>query len=144
MPRTIDEGFRDFLSNLTPSTTETQAVKNHRASIEACLKSNFGLNRFARIGSFGNGTSISGYSDVDYLASLSLENQTLVSTSTLTSVKNTLDTRFPFTGVNVRSPAVVVPFGTLKVETSEIVPAFFQEEKIYTKFMKFLIAVAVG
>jgi tRNA nucleotidyltransferase (CCA-adding enzyme) len=73
MPRTIDEGFRDFLKQLTPTGTETQAAKNHRASIESCLKNNFGLKRFVRIGSFGNGTSISGFSDVDYLACLPSE-----------------------------------------------------------------------
>lgn len=135
MPRTIDEGFRDFLAKLMPSATESQAVKNHRASIEACLTKNFGLKRFVRIGSFGNGTSISGYSDVDYLACLPTDQLTQVSTSSLTKVRNVLDARFPNTGVNVSCPAVVVPFGTLKAETSEIVPADYVMEsnnyKIY-------------
>ncbi|MHB1564300.1 MAG: SMODS domain-containing nucleotidyltransferase [Leptospirillum sp.] len=70
MPRTIDEGFRDFLKKLTPSSTESDGAKKHRGSIQACLSNSFRLNRFTRIGSFGNGTSISGYSDVDYLACL--------------------------------------------------------------------------
>src|SRR5258708_3949048 len=70
MPRTVDEGFRDFLSRLTPSSYESAAATAHRASIEARLKNDFGLRRFFRTGSFGNGTSISGYSDVDYFASL--------------------------------------------------------------------------
>ena len=70
MPRTIDEGFRDFVRNLTPSDFESDAAKRHRASIEQCIRSNFGLLRFWRTGSFGNGTSISGYSDVDYMASI--------------------------------------------------------------------------
>lgn len=123
MPRTIDEGFRDFLTQLTPSSTETEAAKNHRASIEACLKSNFGLNRFVRIGSFGNGTSISGYSDVDYLACLPTNQLTQTSTASLVKVRNALDARFPNTGVKVSCPAVSVPFGTKKSETHEIVPA---------------------
>lgn len=84
MPRTIDEGFRDFLYSLTPSDFETEAAMGHRTSIEALLKREFGLRRFARIGSFGNGTSISGYSDVDYLASLSREVLTSNSTYSLT------------------------------------------------------------
>jgi hypothetical protein len=123
MPRTIDEGFRDFLTKLTPSPTESQAAKNHRASIEACLKNNFGLKRFARIGSFGNGTSISGFSDVDYLACLPTDQLTQVSNSSLTKVSNALAVRFPNTGVGVRCPAVVVPFGTTKSESTEVVPA---------------------
>ncbi|MBA3831301.1 MAG: nucleotidyltransferase [Chthoniobacterales bacterium] len=123
MPRSIDQGFTDFLQKLTPSSAESQASQTHRASISACLKNNFGLNRFVRIGSFGNATSVSGYSDVDYLASLPREQLTQVSTSTLAKVRNALDIRFPNTGVHVNCPAVAVPFGTARSETTEIVAA---------------------
>lgn len=124
MPRTIEQGFEDFLSKLKPQKTESDAAKNHRASIEACLKNNFGLKRFVRIGSFGNWTSISRYSDVDYLACLPTDQLTQVSTSTLVKVRNALDKRFPNTGVAVSCPAVVLPFGTRKSEITEIVPAY--------------------
>ncbi|MGZ8873835.1 MAG: SMODS domain-containing nucleotidyltransferase [Halobacteriota archaeon] len=123
MPRTIDEGFRDFLTKLTPSTVESQAAKSHRASIEACLKGRFSLKRFVRIGSFGNGTSISRYSDVDYLACLPTDQLTRLSTSSLIKVRDALDARFPNTGVCVNCPAIIVPFGTTKSETTEVVPA---------------------
>lgn len=129
MPRTIDEGFRDFLARLTPSSAETEAAKSHRASIEARLQQDFGLRRFARIGSFGNGTSISGYSDVDYLASLSNSTLTSDSAYSLGKVRDALDNRFPHTGVRVNCPAVVVPFGTAKSETTEIVPADYVTEE---------------
>lgn len=129
MPRTVDEGFRDFLPKLTPSTTESESAKSHRASIEARLKKDFGLRRFVRIGSFGNGTSISGYSDVDYLASLSRDALTNDSTYSLGKVRNSLDDRFPNTGVRVSCPAVVVPFGTKKSETTEVVPADYLKEE---------------
>ncbi len=135
MPRTVDEGFRDFLKKLTPSSVETDAAKRHRASIEACLKSNFGMNRFIRIGSFGNGTSISGYSDVDYLASLPADRLYRSSSYSLTKVRDVLNARFPNTGVRVSCPAVTVPFGTKKSEAHEIVPAYYvkdnNEFKIY-------------
>lgn len=123
MPRTIDEGFRDFLRKLTPTLGESEAAKNHRASIEVCLKKNFSLRRFFRTGSFGNGTSISGFSDVDYFASIPRENLSQNSGATLTRVRNALDNRFPRTGVRVSCPAVVVPFGTDAKETTEVVPA---------------------
>jgi hypothetical protein len=123
MPRTIEQGFEDFLSKLKPQTTESEAAKSHRASIEACLKNNFGLKRFVRIGSFGNWTSVSRHSDVDYLACLPTDQLTQVSTSTLVKVRNALDIRFPNTGVAVNCPAIVVPFGTRKSEITEIVPA---------------------
>lgn len=120
MPRTIDEGFRDFLAKLTPSTTETEAAKKHRASIEQCLKNNFDLRRFWRIGSLGNGTSISGHSDTDYMASLG--DLTSNSNASLQKTKNVLAERFPNTGVAVRCPAVKVPFGALAQESTEVVP----------------------
>lgn len=129
MPRTIDEGFRDFLKTLTASSYESEAARKHRASIESCLESNFGLLRFFRIGSFGNGTSISGYSDVDYFASLPNSSLTQSSEYTLRKVRNALDTRFPSTGVSVNCPAVSVPFGYLVSESTEVVPAEYLGEE---------------
>src|SRR5580704_11881538 len=123
MPRTVDEGFRDFLTRLTPSSTESATATTHRASIESRLKNDFGLRRFFRTGSFGNGTSISGYSDVDYFANLPTDQLTRSSNYTLTKVRSALDLRFPFTGVRVNCPAVKVPFGTVESETTEVVPA---------------------
>ena len=46
MPQTVDEGFRDFLRTLTPLARETVAARQHRASIQQCIKANFGLQRF--------------------------------------------------------------------------------------------------
>lgn len=129
MPRTIEEGFEDFLTKkLKQQTSESEAAKRHRASIETCLKNNFGLKRFVRIGSFGNYTSVSRYSDVDYLACLPTDQLTQRSTSSLAKVRNALDFRFPNTGVRVGCPAVVVPFGTRKSEITEIVPADYLGE----------------
>jgi tRNA nucleotidyltransferase (CCA-adding enzyme) len=122
--RSVPEGFEELHKRLVPSGTESEAAKNHRASIEACLKSNLGLLRFFRSGSFGNGTSIRNYSDVDHFASLpsaSLDND---SSKVLRDVAAALRTRFPTTfGIRVDPPAVVVPFGTDASETTEVIPA---------------------
>ncbi len=123
MPRTVDEGFRDFLTKLTPSSGETAAATRHRKSIEQCIRSKFGLKRFWRTGSFGNGTSISGYSDVDYMASIPTDKLKRNSTTSLTELRDALAERFPDTGVRSACPAVVVPFGTDKKETTEVTPA---------------------
>ncbi|MBL8045256.1 MAG: hypothetical protein JNL09_01875, partial [Anaerolineales bacterium] len=106
MPRTIDEGFRDFLTNLTPTQAESDAAKKHRASIEACLKTSFSLLRLFRSGSFGNGTSISGFSDVDYFASIPTDKLKRNSSIALSDVRDVLDARFPNTGVRVNCPAI--------------------------------------
>ena len=123
MARTIDEGFRDFLKKLTPSTRETVAAQQHRASIQKCIEAHFGLQRFWRTGSFGNGTSISGHSDVDYMASIPRKNLRRSSSASLAALTEALATRFPNTGVRTSCPAVVVPFGTDASETTEITPA---------------------
>lgn len=123
MANTVEEGFNVLLSWLTPSSGETQAAASHRASIEACLKSNFGMTRFFRSGSFGHHTSVSGFSDVDYFAVIPTEKLRADSSSTLQQIRSVLANRFPATGVTVRSPAVVVPFGTSQSERHEITPA---------------------
>ena len=120
MPRTVDEGFRDFLAKLTPSSGETAATKKHRQSVEQCIRTQFGLNRFWRTGSFGNGTSIAGYSDVDYMASIPREKLKQNSTTSLKDLRNSLAARFPTTGVRSACPAVVVTFGTNRKETTEV------------------------
>lgn len=127
MPRTVDEGFRDFLPKLTASEAETTSAKFHRESVEARLTQDFGLYRLFRIGSFGNGTSISGYSDVDYLASLKNNFYYASSNYSLSKVRDSLDARFPRTGVRVSCPAVLVPFGSSRSEAHEIVSGDFIE-----------------
>ena len=127
MAKTVEEGFQEFHGRLTPTGGETQAATNHRDSIERCLKSNFEINRFFRTGSFGNGTSIRDYSDVDYFASIPARNLKQNSGTTLWEVRNVLDARFPNTGVHVDTPAVAVPFGTDVSESTEVVPAKFIE-----------------
>jgi hypothetical protein len=122
MVKTVNEGFVEFLERLTPSEVDTDVAKKHRASIADCLKANFGMTKFFRTGSFGNGTSISGYSDIDYFAVIPIKNLTQNAQSTLSKVKQVLSNRFPSTNVHVRTPAVCVNFG-MGEETNEIVPA---------------------
>ena len=122
MPRTIDEGFRDFHTKLTPSSFESDAAKAHRESIKRRIEKDFGLRRFWRIGSFGNGTSIREYSDVDYMACIPTASLSRNSSTFLTKLRNSLAERFPYTGVRTSCPAVAVPFGSSAKETTEVVP----------------------
>ncbi len=125
MVKTVDEGFRVFHGTLTPTRGESQAAKNHRASIETCLKNNFEITQFFRTGSFGNGTSIRAYSDVDYFACIPTKNLKQNSVTTLQEVRDALIDRFPNTDISVSTPAVRVRFGTDASESTEIVPADF-------------------
>ncbi len=123
MAKTVEEGFRIFHQRLIPTCGESEAAERHRLTIKQCLMNNYGMTRFFKTGSFGNGTSIHGYSDVDYFAVIPTENLNQNSASTLRKIRNTLDVRFPYTGVTVRKPAVLVPFGTNGCESTEVVPA---------------------
>ena len=126
--RTIEQGFKKFLRALKPTSKESDAAKSHRASMEACLKSKFGITRFVRTGSFGRGgTSISGYSDVDYFAQIPTSNLEKNSTFMLRRIRDVLDKRFPRTGVRVSRPAVIVPFRPDGKERTEVTPAGYVE-----------------
>ena len=129
MPRSIEQGFSDFLANIKSTAAETSATVSHRASIKACLENKFGLKRFTRIGSFGNGTNVSGYSDVDYLACLPTTSLKQSSDYSLRLVKDALAARFPTTGVMIRRPTVLCPFGKYKSQHTEIVVADYVKDE---------------
>lgn len=122
MPTNVNSGFDMFVGGLVPSEVETAKATNHRASIKACLEARFGMTSFFRAGSFGHGTSVRGYSDVDYFAVIPREKLKGDSSATLRELKEALQIRFPNTSVYVDSPAVAVQFGTEKWERHEITP----------------------
>lgn len=123
MATTVEEGFRTFLSRLTPSSVESQAAVSHRASIEQVLVRDLGMTSFFRTGSFGNGTSIRGHSDVDYFAVIPTAMMNQNSRLQLQILRRTLGNRFPLTPPRIDCPAVILPFGLFSREATEIVPA---------------------
>lgn len=123
MARTIDEAFSILHTWMTPTATESTQAQSHRASIKVCLEANLAMSAFFRSGSFGNGTSVSGYSDIDYFAEIPGYNVPFSSSSFLEKVFRVLDARFPRTGVRIDAPAIVLPFGAEREETTEVVPA---------------------
>ena len=122
MAKSVAEGFDILLSWILPSETETTKAASHRTSIKACLESNFEITSFFRAGSFGHGTSVRGYSDVDYFTVIPTANLKKDSSITLRQVKEALAARFPNTEVYVDSPAVAVQFGKEKWERHEVTP----------------------
>jgi hypothetical protein len=125
MGKTVDEGFRKFHGTLTPTYEQSQSAKKHRVSIETCLEKSFEITRFVPTGSFGNGTSIRGYSDVDYFACIPIKNLYENSTRTLQEVREVLLGRFQDAAISMRPPAVRVRFGADASDSTEIVPADF-------------------
>ncbi len=123
MVKPVDKGFCKFHGTLLPTHKESQAVKSRSASIDKCLKKHFGTKRFFLSGSFGNGTSIQGYSDVDYFVCIPAENLKPHSSTALQEVQKVLSTRFPNTKISLREPVIVIHFGDDPFESVEIVPA---------------------
>lgn len=128
--KSIDQGFKDFATRLTTLPRESEAAKRHRASIEACLDNEYGLEGFFQSGSFGNGTNIPQHSDVDRFAVLPgefMHNNPLV---VLRKVHRVLARRFPNTpGIRIRPPAIEIPFGDDGSEKTEVVPAFYASRR---------------
>ena len=123
MARTIDDAFEQLLTRLAPTGTETAIATSHRSSIEQCLKADFGMSRFFQSGSFGYGSSVAGYSGIDYFAVIPTSNLNQESDGTLVRIASALRNQFPLTSIRVESPAVIVPFGTSRSERHEIIPA---------------------
>jgi len=104
----------------TPSSTEFDAAKAHRLSIESRLEASLGIYRMFEIGSLRHGTGVWLRSDADYLASLK-GTKPQSSSSMLERVRAALAARFPTTPITVRRPAVVCNFSGGVVE---IVPGY--------------------
>jgi Second Messenger Oligonucleotide or Dinucleotide Synthetase domain len=144
MPLTVEDAFNQFLPSLTTSQTETQSAASHRASIEVRLQTDFGMKTLFRTGSFGAGTNVRNYSDVDYFAVIPTANLKQDSSKTLAALADSLRDRFPFTpNIRVNSPGVQVPFGVNGSETVEVIPVD-ETGKTTLGFRKFDIADGVG
>jgi hypothetical protein len=125
MPTTVAAAFAEFLNSLRATPTETAAAKSHRLSIEAKLSVDFGMTAFFRSGSFGNGTNISGFSDVDYFAVIPSANLNFDSSYALSEVADALRQRFSTTpNIRVNGLAIRLPFGLDGAHATEVVPVY--------------------
>jgi hypothetical protein len=120
MAQSATQWLNDLTSLYTPTSTEFDAAKSHRSSIEARLDTDLGLHDMFEIGSLRHGTGVWKYSDADYLVSLKGERPNSPWTM-LNNVKESLQDRFPFTTIVTRRPAVVCKFSD---GTVEVVPAY--------------------
>jgi Second Messenger Oligonucleotide or Dinucleotide Synthetase domain len=120
--RSVNEGFDDFLSRLTPTQPQRDAGAKHRATVRAALESHLPMSNFYETGSFSHGTGVRGHSGLDVLVSIG-KPKPVSSYTALKWVKDSLDKRFPTTEIVIRRPAVVARFGE-GYETWEVIPAF--------------------
>lgn len=120
----MTQSARSWLDELTtyytPSSTQFDAARGHRASIESRLDAFLGLHEMFEIGSLKHGTGVWLYSDADYLVSLKGVRPDSPWTM-LNKVKETLQGRFTTTTIATRRPAVVCRFTDGDVE---VVPGY--------------------
>lgn len=117
---TASEWLDELSSYYTPSTSQFDGARGHRAAIEARLDAYLGVNELFEIGSLRHGTGVWRYSDADFLVSLKGE-RPISPWTALNKVKDQLQTRFPTTTVVIRRPAVVCKFSDGDVE---VVPGY--------------------
>lgn len=115
--------LNDLNDYFTPSSTQFDAAKGHRDSIETWLETNLGIYRMFEVGSLRHGTGVWLHSDADYLVSLK-GTKPQWSSSMLERVRGSLVARFPTTPITVRRPAVVCHFSAGVVE---IVPGYIAD-----------------
>ncbi|MFE7745123.1 nucleotidyltransferase [Nocardia sp. NPDC057455] len=132
MSRTVAEGFDEFLSRLTPLSSQISAAKSHRDRVERSLKKSLSVLNIRETGSFHHGTGVRHYSDVDVLVSLG-GTQPSSSDTALRWVKDALSASFPTTTVRISRPAVVVEFAS-GAETWEVIPGFLQDTSPHFRY----------
>jgi hypothetical protein len=126
MAKTLEQGFETFLGWLIPLNSEHDKAKSHKDSVKSCMENNFKCHTFFETGSFGNSTGVRHYSDTDYFAACPSKEVFTDSSYTLRKVKEALQKTFWKTeNIEVKTPAVQIPFGTYSSETLEVTPCTF-------------------
>ncbi len=123
MPKTVSQGFEEFMSNLTPLSFEQTAATRHRAGVETSIKNALGVTLFRETGSFHHGTGVRHHADLDILVSLAGLRPTSSDTA-LGWIKTALQNSYPTTPVRISRPAVVVEFANGE-ETVEVIPGYY-------------------
>lgn len=127
MAKTITEGFQAFYSRLEPLSSEREKAVKHKDSVKSCLANNFQCYSIIETGSFGNGTGVRHYSDTDYFAPIPVGVLSNDSSYFLRKLKGALQNTFWKTsGIEVNSPAVLIPFGQYASENLEVTPCNFR------------------
>ena len=147
MAKTITEGFQAFYSRLEPLQSERDKAVSHKGSVKSCLENNFKCYNIIETGSFGNGTGVRHYSDTDYFAPIPVDILTDDSSYFLRKLKEAFQKTFwQTTGIEVNSPAVVIPFGQYASEDIEVTPCNFKgmSETPLGNYPKYLIPNGSG
>lgn len=116
--------FEHFCQSLIPDDFEREKAAGNKEAILARLRADFGTTELLASGSFGHGTNIRGFSDIDYFAVTPNGSLRANSKYALQDFRNSLLRRFPATDIGVRTPAVSVRFSSRDLIQHEIIPCW--------------------
>ncbi|HMJ91130.1 MAG TPA: hypothetical protein VK530_15005 [Candidatus Acidoferrum sp.] len=143
---TISDSFGILIERIQPLESESEAARQHFATIRTRLETVFKVSDCKRIGSFARGTSIKGFSDTDLLATFRKSEftwgGTLINSDTaLDNVRRALIERYPFSDIRKDGIAIAIAFSDGR--HVDVVPAIF--DYMYDgKWPVYLIPDGVG
>ena len=121
MTQTANQYLADLTAAYTPSTSQFEGAKSHRAAIQARLDVYLGLHEM-----FATSPPADSMENADYIASLK-GSMPVSEWTALNKVKETLQDRFPKTDIVIRRPAVVCRFSDGPVEVVPAYPSYDQK-----------------
>jgi hypothetical protein len=129
MKRTVQDGFEEFITRLTPQYSEPEKAELNLTAIERVLKSEFTVQYIANYGSTGHGTNVDGYSAIDCFAVVPKDALIEESSRSLDKVHSALVQQFPDAVVTEGRSVIAVPFGPQRAECHHVVPVFSKGQK---------------
>ena len=110
---------------MIPTEVERQKAATNKQMILSRLYSDFGVTELVASGSYGHGTNIRDFSDIDYFAVTPVANLYDDSSTNLSQFKASLQKTFAHSMIGVRDPAVSISFVANGLFKHEIIPAYY-------------------
>jgi hypothetical protein len=115
--------FQAFAQRLATPAAASSRAKAHFDAIRDCLAADLALRGLTLSGSFGHGTDVRSFSDIDYLAELPRERLPTDSDHCLSVVADVLRAGLSAVEVRPDPPGVSVHFGSADGDRLEVIPA---------------------
>lgn len=119
-----DATLDEFVRSLTPAALDRTTVSERREILERTLQAKTSFSSLFESGSWSHGTSVSGHSDVDYMAHAPASARPTRPSSALRVLSDAVSgSHWSISGLRISSPAVKVTF--YRNPNVELAPAFF-------------------
>lgn len=122
-----DATLDGFVSSLTPAALDRTTVSERRKILEGTLREKTNFSSLFESGSWSHGTSVSGHSDVDYMALAPARARPTLPSSALRTLSDAISgSHWSISSLRISTPAVKVSF--YQSPNVELAPAFFHRQ----------------